>query len=87
MLVTNGPKTISELRLFFAQLRMLVGGAASSAATEAQKMVSEKVAAFVEAHGALMTALATGSSFSAAAVRAYAPYRRCVRVNSRRLGS
>ena len=30
MLVTNGPKTISELRLFFAQLRILVGGAARS---------------------------------------------------------
>src|ERR1039458_174959 len=30
MLVTNGPETISELRLFFAQLRTLVGGAARS---------------------------------------------------------
>jgi hypothetical protein len=66
-------------------MRLASGG--PLAATEARKMVSEKVVAFVEAHGALMTALATGSSFNAAAVRAYAPYRRCVRANSRRLGS
>jgi hypothetical protein len=66
-------------------MRLASGG--PLAATETRKMVSEKVAAFVEAHGVLMTALATGSSFNTAAVRAYVPYRRCVRANSRRLGS
>jgi hypothetical protein len=45
------------------------------------------MAAFGEAQGAIMAALATGSSLDAAAVKAYAPYRRYVRANSRRLGS
>ena len=66
-------------------MRLASGG--PGAATEARQMVSEKVAAFGEAQMALMTALATGSSLDTAAAKAYAPYRRCVRANSRRLGS
>jgi hypothetical protein len=66
-------------------MRLASGG--PGAVTEAQQMVSEKVAAFGEAQLALMTALAAGSSLDSAAARAYAPYRRCVRANSRRLGS
>ena len=66
-------------------MRIASGG--PQAATEAQRMVSEKVAAFGEAQGALMGALMTGSSFDAAAAKAYAPYRRAVRANRRRLGA
>jgi hypothetical protein len=56
------------------------------AATEAQQMVSEKAVAFYEAHSAMFTALMTGSSFNAAAAKAYAPIRRRVRANRHRLG-
>jgi hypothetical protein len=66
-------------------MRIAEGG--PGAATEAQQMISEKVAAFSEAQVALMSALATGSSLDTAAEMAYAPYRRAVRANSRRLGS
>jgi hypothetical protein len=66
-------------------MRIASGG--PNAATEAQRMISEKLAAFGESQLALMTALATGSSFDTAAAKAYAPYRRTVRANSQRLGS
>jgi hypothetical protein len=65
-------------------VRLASGG--PNAATEARQMVAEKVSAFGEAQAAMMTVLATGGSFDAAAAKAYAPYRRCVRANSRRLG-
>jgi hypothetical protein len=64
-------------------MRLASGG--PGAAIEAERMISEKVAAFGEAQGAIFTALATGSSLDAAAIKAYAPYRRAVRANSRRL--
>ena len=66
-------------------MRIASGG--PGAATEAQQMVSEKLAAFGESQLALMFALATGQSLDSAAELAYAPYRRAVRANSRRLGS
>jgi len=66
-------------------MRLSSGG--PQAATEARRMVSEKIAAFGEAQGALMGALVTGCSLDTAAAKAYAPYRRAVRANSRRLGS
>ena len=65
--------------------RLASGG--PPAATEAQSMLSEKVAAFGEAHWAIMSALANGRSLDEAAAEAYAPYRRRVRANRRRLGS
>jgi hypothetical protein len=55
------------------------------AGPEAIRMVSEKVAAFHESHGAMMGALVSGSSLDAAAAKAYGPYRRAVRANRRRL--
>lgn len=66
-------------------MRLASGG--PGAATEAQQMISEKVSAFGEAQLAIFTALTTGKSLEAAAVRAYGSYRRCVRANSRRLDS
>jgi hypothetical protein len=66
-------------------MRLAAGG--PGAEHEARQMMSEKLAAFGEAQGAIMTALMTGSSLDAAAARAYAPYRRRVRANSRRLGA
>jgi hypothetical protein len=66
-------------------MRLASGG--PDAATEAQQMISEKVSAFGEAQMAIFTTLMAGQSLEAAAARAYAPYRRCVRANSRRLGN
>ena len=66
-------------------VRLASGG--PDAATEAQQMISEKLAAFGEAQMVLMSALATGSCRDTTAAQVYAPYRRAVRANSRRLGS
>lgn len=74
-------QSVVTLRL----MRIAEGG--PHATTEATRMVSEKVAAFAEAQGAAFSALATGGSFHSAAAKAYAPYRRAVRANRRRLGA
>jgi hypothetical protein len=66
-------------------MRLAAGG--PLAATECTQMISEKVAAFSEAQGILLVALAKGGDISAAATKAYAPYRRAVRANRRRLGA
>jgi hypothetical protein len=66
-------------------MRLASGG--PLAATEAQRMISEKVSAFGEAQVAIATALTTGSSLYAATAEAYGPYRRCVRANCLRLDS
>jgi hypothetical protein len=66
-------------------MRLATGG--PLAASEATQMISEKVAAFSEAQGAILAAMATGGSFHSAATKAYAPYRRAVRANRRRLGA
>ncbi len=65
-------------------MRFATGDA--NAATEAARMISEKAAAFGEAQLAVMTALAKGHGMHTAARHAYAPYRRRVRANRRRLG-
>jgi len=57
-----------------------------NSATEVSRMISEKAAAFGEAQLAMMAALANGDSLPMAAARVYAPYRRRVRANVRRLG-
>ena len=71
-------------------MRLASGG--PLAATEAQRMISEKISTFGEAQVAIVTAfatgrLATGSGLYAATAEAYAPYRRCVRANRLRLDS
>jgi hypothetical protein len=53
--------------------------------SEAQRMVSEKIAALGEAQQAMLTALTAGQSFETAAAKAYTPYRRTVHANHRRL--
>jgi hypothetical protein len=69
-------------------LRMMrLAGGGPLATTEATRMISEKMAAFAEAQGAAAASLMTGGSLEAAAGKAYAPYRRAVRANKRRLGS
>ena len=75
----------SQSVIAMRMMRLANGG--PLAATEAHRMVSEKVAAFTEAQGLMMSALVSGKSFEAAAAKAYAPYRRAVRANRRRLGS
>lgn len=66
---------------------MRMAGGGPLAVTEATRMVSEKIAAFSEAQGAVVATMITGGSLDTAAAKAYAPYRRAVRANSRRLGS
>jgi hypothetical protein len=75
----------SQSVIAMRMMRLASGG--PSAATEAQRMVSEKVAAFAEAQARMLSALVNGKSLETAAVKAYAPYRRAVRANRRRLGS
>lgn len=75
----------SQRVIAMRMMRLAAGG--PLAATEAQRMVSEKVAAFAESQGVMMAALVAGQSFETAAAKAYAPYRRAVRANRRRLGS
>jgi hypothetical protein len=64
-------------------LRLAPGGIA--AATEAQRMVSEKAAASLAAQAAGARALLTGRSLTAATRSAAVPYRSRVRANRRRL--
>jgi hypothetical protein len=66
-------------------LRIASGG--PDAANEMQEMVAEKVSAFGEAQMAVFACLMTGKSLEATAAKAYAPYRRCVSANHRRLNS
>lgn len=66
-------------------MRLASGG--PRAVTEAEKMLSEKAMAFGEAQIKMAMALATGRSFSTAAAKAYAPIRRRVRANRRRLSA
>ena len=77
----------ADVQRVMALRMMRLASGSPHAAAEARQMVSEKVAAFFEAQGAIVTSLATGVRLDTAAARAYAPYRRCVRANIRRLGS
>jgi len=63
--------------------KFAIGGPA--AAVEAQRMISEKTAAAMEAQFTMGLALAKGSTHQAAGRKAYAGYRRRVRSNRRRL--
>ncbi len=63
--------------------RLAQGG--PQAAAEADRMIAEKINAFADAEVALAKALAGGEGILVAAERAYAPVRRCVHANSRRL--
>ncbi len=64
---------------------MLFASGAPNAAVEAERMISEKIAAFSEAHFAAERALADGLGIYVAAEKAYQPLRHCVQVNSQRL--
>jgi hypothetical protein len=66
-------------------MRLASGG--PLAAAEARRMVSEKLGALGAAQAAVIAAMATGASFEDAATKVYAPYRRRVRANHRRLVS
>ena len=64
-------------------LRLAEGG--PQAAAEAQQMVEEKLDALADAEVAMLRALSDGEGLMAAAERAYAPVRRRVHANHRRL--
>ncbi|MGI8527790.1 MAG: hypothetical protein ACR2K5_16780 [Pseudolabrys sp.] len=76
----------ADVQRVMALRMMRLAGGGPLAAAEAQKMVSEKLSALGEAQLAMTAALVGGSNFNAAAAKAYAPYRRRVRANHRRLG-
>lgn len=75
----------SQRVIALRMMKLASGG--PQAATEARRMVSEKINAFGMAQTAIVRAVMTGSSMETAAVKAYVPYRRAVRANNRRLGS
>lgn len=77
--------TEAQLVIALRMMRLALGG--PIAVAEARQMILEKVSALEELQTAVMTALATGNGLYAAAVGAYAPYQRRVRVNCVRLGS
>jgi hypothetical protein len=77
----------ADIQRVIALRMMKIASGGPQAETEALRMVSEKMTAFGESQGALMTALMSGASLETAAVKAYAPFRRAVRANSRRLGA
>jgi len=64
---------------------LLFASGAPDAAAEAGRMISEKIAAFSDAHFAAERALAEGLGLYAAAQRAYQPLQRAVHANSARL--
>jgi hypothetical protein len=64
-------------------MRLAPGGV--TAATEMQRMVTEKAAACIAAQAAASDALMAGRSLTAAARSAAVPYRSRVRANRRRL--
>lgn len=64
---------------------MRLAGGGAVAQREAQRMVTEKVTATVEAQAAAATAMMSGRGMDAAAKSASAVYRRKVKANRRRL--
>jgi hypothetical protein len=64
---------------------MLFASGAPNAATEAERMIAEKIAAFADAQIAAERALTEGLGFYAAAQSAYLPVRSTVHANSTRL--
>jgi hypothetical protein len=64
-------------------IRLATGGAV--AASEAQRMLSEKVVANMQAQFAACMALAAGRQIQGAARAAAKPYKKAVRANCRRL--
>ena len=74
----------ADIQNVIALRMMRLAGGGPLAASEARRMVTEKVFALGEAQARILLALASGQSFDAA--KAYAPYRRRVRANRRRLG-
>jgi len=63
--------------------RLAEGG--PQAAAEAQQMIAEKLDALADAEVAMLRALSDGEGLLAASERAYAPVRRRVHANHRRL--
>ena len=74
----------ADIQNVIALRMMRLAGGGPLAASEARRMVTEKVFALGEAQARILLGLASGRSFDAA--KAYAPYRRRVRANRRRLG-
>ena len=70
--------------VMYLRMATLAGGG-TPAILEAQRMLAEKTAATLEAQTAAGIALATGKSQRATARKAFAPYRRRVKANRRRL--
>lgn len=67
------------------RMLMLASGAPESA-DETRRMMAEKMSAAVESQIAFMTEMTLGHGYERAAKKAFAPYRKRVHANLRRLG-
>lgn len=76
---------IAETQEVVALRLMRIAAGGPNAAQETRRMISEKLEAFALAEIAAADALMHGSTLDVAAARAFAPVRRRVHANSRRL--
>jgi hypothetical protein len=75
----------AEAQWVIALRTMLIAAGGAAAATEANRMIAEKLVAAAQAQVAAASALATGRGLDGAARAAAKPYRRAVGANRRRL--
>ncbi len=75
-----------EAQTVIAMRMMRLAGGGALANAEAQRMVTEKLAAFAAAQAAAGVALAAGKRPKVAMTRAMTPIRKRMRANRRRLG-
>lgn len=64
---------------------LLLAAGGPKTAAETQMMITEKMLTLAESQMAFASALALGHGFGRASAKAFTPYRRRVRANSRRL--
>jgi len=74
-----------EVQRVISMRQVLLAQRGPQAAVEAHRMIVEKLDAFAAAEAAIAKALAHGEGLMVAAERAYAPVRRRVLANNRRL--
>jgi hypothetical protein len=74
-----------EVQRVISMRLILLAQGGPQATVEAHRMIAEKLDAFADAEAAIAKALAHGEELMVAAKHAYAPVRRCVRANNRRL--
>ncbi len=74
-----------EVQGVISMRQVLLAQGGTQATLEAHRMIAEKLDAFADVEAAIAKALAHGEGLMVAAERVYAPVRRRVRANNRRL--